>query len=123
MSWHVEYTDQFGQWWDTLSAETQADIDARVMLLAERGPMLSGGVVKMVVTSRHPTMRELRCPNAIRVLFAWDPATAAILLLGGSKSPNESSSPNWNAWYEQYVPMADDLYDEHLGALPEENDE
>jgi hypothetical protein len=26
MTWEVEYTDQFGEWWDTLQAEEQEAI-------------------------------------------------------------------------------------------------
>ena len=38
MPWQVEYTDQFNEWWDTLSGEQQEDLAATVELLMERGP-------------------------------------------------------------------------------------
>ncbi|WP_208596381.1 hypothetical protein [Desulfonatronospira thiodismutans] len=28
MQWEVEYTDEFGEWWDSLSEEEQISIDA-----------------------------------------------------------------------------------------------
>ena len=37
MTWDVEFTDQFQEWWDGIDEEAQADIDAGVRLLAEMG--------------------------------------------------------------------------------------
>ena len=66
-------------------------------------------------------MKELRAERGLRVLFAFDPRRTAILLIGGDKSPDDSGSPNWNRWYDHYVPIADDLYDTHLQELTEED--
>ena len=41
------------------------------------------------------------------------PRRAAILLIGADKTGNDR-------WYEEYVPRADRLYDEHLAALGKE---
>jgi len=38
MAWEVEYTDEFGDWWDTLEADAQDAIDTIVTLLEGRGP-------------------------------------------------------------------------------------
>ena len=40
MNWDIEYTDEFGQWWDTLSEPEQESLAASVHLLEERGPNL-----------------------------------------------------------------------------------
>ena len=48
-----------------------------------------------------------------RILFAFDPRRCAILLIGGDKTGNAR-------WYEEHVPVADRLYDEHLDALRRE---
>jgi hypothetical protein len=40
----------------------------------------------------------------------------AILLIGGDKTGNDR-------WYEEYVPIADKLYDEHLETLKQEKSE
>jgi hypothetical protein len=48
-----------------------------------------------------------------RVLYAFDPQRAAILLLGGDKTGNDR-------WYDEHVPIADRIYDEHLGELKRE---
>jgi hypothetical protein len=60
-------------------------------------------------------MKELRPPGGnLRILFAFDPRRMAILLLGGDKTNL------WDAWYREYVPMADVLYADHLEELREE---
>jgi len=61
-------------------------------------------------------MRELRIQHAgnpYRVLYAFDPRRIAILLIGGEKTGNDR-------WYDEFVPVADDLYDEHIKQLEEE---
>lgn len=61
-------------------------------------------------------MKELRASSdgALRVLFAFDPRRTAILLLGGNKSGQ------WDEWYRTAVPIADELFDEHLAELQRE---
>jgi len=36
MPWEVEFTDQFGEWWESLDEDTQVSIDAIVRLLEEK---------------------------------------------------------------------------------------
>ena len=50
----------------------------------------------------------------IRVMFAFNPRRTAILLIGGDKSGH------WGSWYEEMVPIAVALYDEHLLAIEKE---
>lgn len=40
MPWGVEYTDQFGDWWQELTERDQDAVTARVELLMECGPNL-----------------------------------------------------------------------------------
>src|SRR4051794_5199461 len=40
MPWNVEYTDEFGEWWRTLSEGEQDDVAAIVTLLERSGPQL-----------------------------------------------------------------------------------
>ena len=83
----------------------------------ERGPTLGRPFVDTIEGSRFPNMKELRPPGGnIRVLFAFDPRRTAILLLGGDKTGR------WKAWYEENVPAADALYEEHLEELREEGE-
>jgi hypothetical protein len=118
--WEVEYTDEFGSWYEELGDNEQDALIARVELLEELGPALGRPTVDNVHQSRHPNMKELRAEGGLRVLFAFDPTRTAILLIGGDKSPEDPKSPTWNRWYEVDVPIADDLYDEHLAMLRDE---
>ncbi len=115
MTWEVEYTDQFGNWFETLDEESQERVAASVQALQDYGPDLGRPLVDTIQTSRNSNMKELRpLGGNIRVLFAFDPRRMAILLIGGDKSNR------WHIWYREYVPLADDLYDEHLDTLRRE---
>ena len=112
----VEYTDEFGSWWKTLSEDEQEDIAAIVGLLEEKGPQLPFPFSSGVEESKHSHMRELRIQsksNPLRVLYAFDPRRTAILLIGGNKRGD-------NRWYKKYIPMADKLYADHLSELKKE---
>lgn len=114
--WDVEYTDEFGRWWESLSEGEQESVAASVGLLEECGPMLGYPHSSGVRASRHGHMRELRTQHdgrPLRTLYAFDPRRAAILLLGGDKTGADR-------WYEINVPVADRLYDEHLAQLRRE---
>ena len=114
--WEVEFTDAFGAWWDALSATAQEDVRAEVQVLRRFGPSLGRPHVDSVASSRHANMKELRIQHhgrPYRVLFAFDPRRAAILLIGGDKTGQ-------GRWYKQFVPLADRLYDEHLETLHKE---
>ena len=82
-------------------------------MLEQRGPGLGRPLVDSVVGSRHAKMKELRV-GTIRILLAFDPRRAAILLLGGDKRDR------WQEFYAQVIPLADQLFDEHLAELESE---
>ena len=89
---------------------------ARVELLMEYGPNLPYPYSSDIRGSRHGVMREVRAQSAgrpLRVPYAFDPRRTSILLIGGDKTGNDR-------FYEEYVPRADDLYDEHLRELRRE---
>lgn len=93
---------------------------ARVELLEQLGPVLGRPAVDNVHQSRHSNMKELRAERSLRVLFAFDPRRTAIRLIGGDKRPHDPHRPDWNEWYDHYVPIADELYEAHLDELREE---
>lgn len=82
MEWPVEYTDEFGDWWDTVTEELRVQ---------------SGG-------------------KPLRVFYAFDPRRMAILLIGGDKTGDRR-------FYEQMIPIADALYDQHLAELEKEKND
>jgi hypothetical protein len=113
MAWDVEYTDEFGDWWEALSEDEQDAIDRIVGVLEDRGPHLGHPYSSDIRGSRHGHMRELRIEHLgrpYRVLYAFDPRRVALLLIGGDKTGQDR-------WYEEYVPRADRLYDVHLDTL------
>jgi hypothetical protein len=112
----IEFTDEFGEWWDGLSEDEQVDVDAKVELLRQLGPALRRPHSGSINSSRHSNMKELIIQHAgrpYRVLYAFDPRRCAILLIGGDKTGDDR-------WYEKFVPIADQLFDEHLAALRRE---
>lgn len=117
MPWEVEFTDEFEEWWETLTADEQEYVRVAVDALQERGPVLGRPFVDTVKDSRHQNMKELRPPEGnLRVLFAFDPRRMAVLLIGGDKTGR------WKEFYQRMIPVADDLYDEHLKELREEGE-
>ncbi len=64
MPFEVEYTDEFGDWWDTLSEHEQDDVAATVELLADKGPTLPFPYCSGIEGSKHSHMRELRIQHA-----------------------------------------------------------
>jgi hypothetical protein len=115
MAWEVEYTDQFGQWYRELDERSRDRVVAAVEILEEQGPGLARPFVDTVKGSRHANMKELRPRGgSLRILFAFDPRRVAILLIGGDKTNR------WQAWYREFIPIADRLYDEHLESLETE---
>ncbi len=116
MSWEVEYTDEFGDWWDGLTNREQDSLTMSIRLLLEKGPLLGHPHSSGIVSSRHAHMRELRAQvggRPFRTFYAFDPLRSAILLIGGDKTGDDR-------FYERFVPIADDLYDAHLVELTKE---
>jgi hypothetical protein len=116
MEWAVEYTDEFGHWWEMLTEAEQISVAAHVQKLESRGPNLPFPYSSGINASRHAHMRELRVQSGgkpLRIFYAFDPRRTAILLIGGDKTAVAR-------FYERMIPLADDLYDEHLAELEKE---
>jgi hypothetical protein len=110
MAWEIEFTDEFGEWWDGLTGDAQEDVNAGVVALREFGPALTRPLADTVKGSKFYNMRELRVQHGgkpLRILYAFDPRRIGILLLGGDKTGN-------SRWYEEYIPKADALFEQHL---------
>jgi hypothetical protein len=115
MAWQIETVELFDRWWALLNEPEQISVMAVVRVLEERGPALGRPYVDQIKGSRHQNMKELRVQHrrrALRILFAFDPRRAAILLLGGDKSGSKR-------WYDVNVPLADEAFDRHLQSLKE----
>ena len=92
MPYEVNFTDEFGEWWERLTVSQQEDITARAELLEELGPTLGRPVVDRVKTSAFHNMKELRCSSggALRVLclsVGTSPVTGMPGTTGRSRRP------------------------------------
>eukprot|EP00952_Eustigmatos_sp_NYUAD-ZCMA_P014245 55748-Eustigmatos_ZCMA.PRE.4 len=113
MAWEVEATDEFNELWESFTEAEQIDIAASIGLLEQVGPNLRHPYSSGINDSKHSHMRELRVQHQgrpYRFLYAFDPRRIAILLIGGDKTGNDR-------WYKEFIPKADELYDQHLKSL------
>jgi hypothetical protein len=114
--WDVEFTDEFGAWWESLAAPLKDAVDLSVSLLERQGPSLGRPHADAVKGSRHSSMKELRVQHAgkpYRIFFAFDPRQTGILLIGGCKVGDKR-------FYKRMIPIADDLLDLYLSELRKE---
>ena len=112
----VEVSDEFKDWYEPLSEAEQNSIERVVLMLMEAGSSLGFPYSTGIESSKFNHMRELRIQHEgrpYRILYAFDPTRAALLLLGGDKTGD-------TRWYEKMVPKADAIYEEHLKALERE---
>lgn len=112
--WSVD-VEHVESWLDSLDAASRVQVLAAIELLAEVGPQLGRPLVDSVKASAHKNMKELRPGSAgrseLRVLFAFDPQRSAIILIAGDKAGD------WNRWYRKNIPLADEIFAEHLRSL------
>jgi hypothetical protein len=108
MRWKTERTNEFEEWWETLSELEQSEALSSIELLEEGGPRTGRPSVDSVKGSRHSNMKELRVTRTTRVFFAFDPRRVAILLIGGDKAGRTKR------FYRQMISKADRIYDAHL---------
>lgn len=116
MPYEVEVSDDFRHWYEPLSEAEQLSVERVVLMLAEAGPALAFPYSSGIQKSKFSHMRELRIQHEgrpYRVLYAFDPARSAFLILGGDKTGDDR-------WYDTMVPKADAIYAEHLTAIQEE---
>jgi hypothetical protein len=114
VAWSVKVTEEYAAWFTALIKEDLASavqVAQAVAALREEGPALGRPLVDRIQGSKVHHLKELRPGSAgrseIRVLFAFDPTRSALLLLGGDKAGN------WQRWYRQNIPLAEQLYLEY----------
>ncbi|WP_308248207.1 type II toxin-antitoxin system RelE/ParE family toxin [Nocardia nova] len=93
-------------------------IEMALDYLSAEGPAAGRPLVDRVKGSRFHNMKELRPASTgrseVRMLFAFDPAREAIVLVAGDKADE------WQGWYYEAIPLADKRFTEHLEALKEQ---
>jgi hypothetical protein len=96
-----------------VDAAAREDIRACLIVLRELGPSLGRPLADTLKGSRHANMKELRVQSKgrpFRIFYAFDPRRRAILLIGGNKQGDKR-------FYDVYLPIADQLFDQHLKEL------
>nr|WP_240477246.1 type II toxin-antitoxin system RelE/ParE family toxin [Jiangella muralis] len=116
MTWEVCLLDEVEQWVLRLDERAYERVAEAIELLERVGPGLGRPAVDSIEGSRHPNLKELRA-GSVRVLFAFDPARQAVLLVAGDKAGL------WSRWYRTAVPLADRRFDEWLAKAAERGDD
>lgn len=88
--------------------ETAELVETAIDLLTTDGPALGRPLVDTIERSSIRNMKELRPGSVgrseIRILFVFDPARQAVLLVAGDKAGN------WSKWYRDNIPLAERRY-------------
>lgn len=112
--WSVD-VGLIAEWLASLDVDSREQVVAAIRLLEDRGPQLGRPIVDSVTDSKYANMKELRPGSSgrseLRALFAFDPKRQAIMFVAGDKAGN------WDRWYKKNIPVADDLFDDHLRSL------
>ena len=111
--WEVYVVNEVRNWINGLDDATHARVVQAIDLLAEVGPGLGRPLVDSIHGSAMANLKELR-PGTVRILFAFDPWRASILLVAGDKAGR------WNAWYREAIPLAEQRYEQYLKERAEE---
>jgi hypothetical protein len=105
--WEVILDPEVNKWIVCLEDEIYDRVEAAIDMLSEYGPALGRPLVDTISGSKHSNMKELRV-GTCRILFAFDPARNALLLVAGDKRGK------WQEWYLESIPVADDRFDTWL---------
>jgi hypothetical protein len=105
--WGVYVVDEVRDWIDGLDPVSHARVVQAIDLLSEVGPGLGRPLVDTIVGSSIANLKELR-PGTVRILFVFDPWRSSILLVAGDKAGQ------WNAWYREAIPLAEQRYGVYL---------
>ena len=112
--WVVLYDEDFGRWFRDQEVGVQKEILVGVAVLRNRGPQLGRPYVDSINDSAIPNMKEMRLQykgEPWRILVAFDPNRAAILLVGGCKTGKG------NRWHSTHIPIADARIRRHIENL------
>ncbi|QXZ14208.1 hypothetical protein KVQ82_29850 [Pseudomonas sp. AO-1] len=63
MNWDIEYTDEFGNWWEELTESEQSSVAASVKLLGQFGPGLRFPHSSAINDEHLETLRKEGCNN------------------------------------------------------------
>jgi hypothetical protein len=110
VTWEVILLDDVEAWLlNEVDDETYDLVAAAIDKLEQDGPTLGRPLVDRIKGSSIHNLKELRPGSTgtseVRILFVFDPARRAVLLVAGDKSGR------WTEWYRQSVPLAEKRYE------------
>ncbi|GAA1428536.1 type II toxin-antitoxin system RelE/ParE family toxin [Streptomyces thermospinosisporus] len=116
--WEVILVAEVAAWFGdlvTTDPDSADQVEDAIDALAELGPTLGRPLVDRIKGSEQHHLKELRpgsCGGSeIRILFAFDPARRAVLLVAGDKAGS------WNGWYGITIPIAEKRCRRHVAEL------
>lgn len=119
MGWALVILDEVREWLRSRDKPTRRLIGEALVQLEEKGPSLARPLVDTISGSRLRNLKELRPGSAgrseVRLLFVFDPARRAVVLVGGDKAGQ------WGRWYDTNIPLAEARYESYLARLKEED--
>jgi hypothetical protein len=109
--WEILLLEPVNDWFAALvkNAPAVADkIEQAIDELAIWGPQLGRPLVDRIHGSKIHNLKELRPrvggTSEVRLLFVFDAAREAIILVAGDKAGH------WSGWYAQAIPLAEERY-------------
>jgi hypothetical protein len=115
VSHRLVMTRQVRDWLQALRAGdpvTRRLVAEAIDRLLDDGPALGRPLADRIAGSRLHNLKELRPGSSgaseVRILFIFDPARNAVLLVAGDKSGR------WQEWYAQAIPAAEATYEAYL---------
>lgn len=111
MTYRLEIVAEVRDWLHGLRNTDRATailVGQAITALLDEGPSLGRPLVDRIKGSRMHNLKELRPGSAgsseVRILFVFDPARNAVLLVAGDKSGR------WESWYRRSIPLAEARY-------------
>lgn len=114
--WQVITTDLFDGWFSSLDDTDRGNVLAGLLLLREKGPLLSRPYADTLEGSKVTNMKELRVQSKgkpLRAFFAFDPKRQAVILCAGNKAGDKR-------FYINMIAIAEAEYQKHLDKLREQ---
>jgi hypothetical protein len=115
VTYRLELVTEVREWLHQLRRTDRASailVGQAITALLEEGPSLGRPLVDRIKGSNLHNLKELRPGSAgtteMRILFIFDPARNAVLLVAGDKAGQ------WTAWYHQAIPLAEARYATYL---------
>jgi len=122
--WEILLLEPVNDWFLALCKNdplTADKVEEAIDELAVCGPQLGRPLVDRIHGSKIHNLKELRPrvpgPAEVRLLFVFDSAREAIVLVAGDKAGR------WSDWYAEAISLAEERYAAYEQGLGEEDDE